>query len=116
MVYGCYYYPLFTLGFEELYRVKEAAFREAVLLAGAPKNTVRGTYERMQTWAKEANLIDEAEANRWQASRSLRNAYSHKMSRTLVGPNDAISNLDTTVELIEKLYRNCSQIASSTKE
>lgn len=107
MVYGCYHYPLFTLGHEELFRFGESAFREAIKETGASKTVIQKSYANLQKWANKENLIDSVEAERWSASRTLRNASSHKDETLLLGPNDALMQLDTTKELTEALFINC---------
>ncbi|MCV2882374.1 hypothetical protein [Actibacterium sp. XHP0104] len=111
MVYGCYYYPLFTLGIEELFRFGESAFREAVKEAEPCSSLNRKRYADLQKWASEAGLIDTATASRWNASRRLRNSVSHKDGAFLLGPNDALEQLDITKELVESLFINCRDYA-----
>ncbi|SNZ07420.1 hypothetical protein SAMN06265368_0939 [Cohaesibacter gelatinilyticus] len=107
MVYGCYHYPLFTLGKEELFRFGESAFREAIKEAKPPQSLLKKRYADLQTWAHEEGLINDDEARRWNASRQLRNFVSHKDGALLLGPNDALNQLDITKELTESLFINC---------
>ncbi len=109
MVYGCYSYPLFTLGIEELFRFGESAFAEAMKIADAPKAISRGKYFEQQEWAKSQGLMDDETARRWEASRRLRNSVSHKRGNFLLLPTDALRQLDTTKYLVENLFRNCEQ-------
>lgn len=107
MVYGCYHYPLFTLGMEELFRFGESAFREAIKEAEPPSGLTKRRYADLQKWASEEGLIDNAAASRWNASRQLRNSVSHKDAALLLGPNDALNQLDITKELVESLFISC---------
>ncbi len=107
MVYGCYHYPLFTLGMEELFRFGESAFREAIKEAEPPRDLTKKRYVDLQKWASEEGLTDIAAASRWDASRQLRNSVSHKDGAFLLGPNDALNQLDITKELVEALFINC---------
>ena len=115
MVYGCYHYPLFTLGHEEMYRFGESAFREAIKETGASKTVNRKSYADLQNWAHTKNLIDSVEAERWSLSRQLRNFVSHKNKKLLLGPNDALMQLDMTKELTEALFINCRSRTSNNK-
>lgn len=114
LVYGCYHYPLFTLGFEELFRFGESAFREAVKEFGASKTVVGKPYGQLQKWAHEQGLLDDDSERRWHASRSLRNSTSHKDSNLLLGPNDALNPLDVIIELTEELFKVCRASSQST--
>ncbi|WP_417261441.1 hypothetical protein [Celeribacter sp.] len=106
IVYGCYNYPLFTLGLEELFRFCESAFREAVKETGISTSKMK-RYVDFQEWALRENVIDEAAAKQWGAARRLRNSVSHKEGELLLGPNDALNQLDTTKRLVEQLFMNC---------
>lgn len=116
MVYGCYHYPLFTLGMEELFRFSESAFREAIKEAEPPRNLTKKRYVDLQEWASEEGLTDIATASRWNASRQLRNSVSHKDGAFLLGPNDALNQLDITKELVEALFISCRSHAKHKRE
>ncbi|WP_319825825.1 hypothetical protein [Thalassovita sp.] len=105
LVYGCYHYPLLTLGSEELFRFHESALREAVKEAGASKGVQNKPYTQLIEWAWQSGYLSDREQARWHASRSLRNSASHKVGACLVGPNDAAGTLHNTVELTETLFR-----------
>lgn len=111
IVYGCYHYPLFTLGIEELFRFGESAFREAIKETKPSKSTLKKTYAEIQNWACEQGLLDNVSAKRWSASRDLRNSFSHKDGPHLQGPNDAWSQLAVTKELTEALFQSCREYA-----
>ena len=113
MVYGCYHYPLFTLGFEEMLRFQESAFREAVKTTGASKTVLSKMYAPLQSWALEQGFLDDAHAKQWNASRSLRNATSHKDSALLLGPNDALNQIGNTIQLVQALFHACSKYDQS---
>ncbi|RFB04277.1 hypothetical protein DX908_02640 [Parvularcula marina] len=104
MVYGCFYYPLFTNGMEEIYRIKEAALKEACREGNASRATIGKGYKSLIDWAHSQGFIADDDLVRWHAGRSLRNAVSHKDKAMLLGPNDALRTLDISKELIEKLF------------
>lgn len=107
MVYGCYHYPLFALGSEELFRFGESAMRAALDEYECSKTILKKSYRELQRWAHENGLIDDAAFQRWSASRDLRNSTSHKNREFLHSPNFALSSLHITVELTEALFNTC---------
>ena len=114
MVYGCYHYPLFTLGIEELYRYLESALRAAVEEAGASSTVRKYPYAKLIIWAKNEGLIAPEKVSIWDAGRGLRNSTTHKSGPFLLGPNHALQDLKMAKELTEELFRTCrsrSQLA-----
>ena len=111
-VYGCYHYPLLTLGSEELYRFLESALREAAKEVGASKTVQGKSFAQLIEWAGNSGYLSSGEQGRWHAGRSLRNYASHKTRASLAGPNDAMKTLQTAVELVEALFR---RIRSASK-
>lgn len=114
-VYGCYHYPLLTLGSEELYRFLESALREAAKEVGASKAVQGKPFAQLIEWAGSSGYLGNGEQGRWHAGRFLRNSASHKTRSSLVGPNDAMKTLQTTVELVETLFQRIRS-ASKTKK
>lgn len=103
MVYGCYYYPLFSLGVEELYRYHEALIRTALGSAAYKPNGKSHTFNRMIEIAVEQNVLSEKEGEAWHAGRWLRNRSSHRESTFLLGPNNALDALQNARDRTEKL-------------
>lgn len=114
MVYGCYHYPLFTLGCEELYRFQESSLRAAVGETGATARVLKMKYAVLVDWAKDAGFMDARMADRWHAGRWLRNSTSHKTKNMLLGPNDALQHLSVTKELTEALFDACRTLDRQT--
>lgn len=114
MVYGCYHYPLFTLGCEELYRFQESSLRAAVGEAGATAHVLKMKYAVLLNWAKDAGFMDATMADRWHAGRQLRNSTSHKTKNMLLGPNDALRHLSVSKELTEALFDACRTLDVQT--
>lgn len=113
IVYGCYYYPLLSLGSEELFRFQESALREAAKESGASKAIQSTSYVKLIDWAWRNGLLNECERDHWHAARTLRNSASHKVGTILVGPNDAVSTLQTTVKLTRALFMQVRSTARS---
>lgn len=104
IVYGCYYYPLFTLGVEELCRFYETALNEFLSKVGSSKSTMRKSFKEKVTWMENNQHFDEQTADRWRSIVGLRNAASHKSSCTTLPPNLALHQLSIAVELIDDLF------------
>lgn len=102
--YGCYFYPLYTLGSGQLFRVLEAALLNRCAQLGAPKKVKR--YVEAIDWMKERGVLSEARYNQWNASRRLRNAFSHPDKQHLFSQPMAASNLEGAVELINELFED----------
>lgn len=105
MVYGCYHYPLFTLGCEELFRFGESSARLAAREIPEIEMSRKTNFFKLISAFRGLELIDEKSEYRWQATRSLRNSSSHKERSMLVGPNDALSALYVSKELTEELFQ-----------
>lgn len=100
--FGCYFYPLFTLGNEQLYRVLEAALTYKCDQFKAPEGVNK--FERRITWLRKKGLLSGQRSTQWNAARKLRNSSSHSIQQSLIDPPGAISGLRTAVELINELF------------
>ena len=94
IIYGCYHYPLFTLGFEELLRYHESLLMFVLGTDGFDKNGRPLNFASLIDKAVKLKLISDHERDSWHAGRELRNSTSHKVKSILLGPNDALSALD----------------------
>ncbi len=102
MVYGWFFYPLYTLGVEQLSRVAEAAISHKCKMLGAP--TAIGTFAKKIQWLAENSIIPESERNRWDSIRRLRNAVSHRESQPILAPGYLIGLLERFTEQINSLF------------
>jgi hypothetical protein len=101
MAYGYYFYPLFMLGAEQLFRVAEAAVRErAQQLRGPGKATFSENIQLLL----DGRLIDEADKPRWDAFRSLRNQASHPRYQQVLPPGPTIELLAEVAGAINQLF------------
>ena len=82
MLYGYFFYPLFTLAFEQLTRVAEAAVDHKCREMGRLKP--REKFADKIEWLADASVITEKE--RWDAIRNLRNRASHPKDQTIFTP------------------------------
>ena len=109
--YAWFYYPLLTLGAEQCTRCLEAAARERCKNFGiAVENTdkkgnPRAVHFRNLLAALIARgLLTDEDAVRWDVGRDLRNMASHPDDQMIFTPGQALGLLDTTIELINRLF------------
>ena len=81
MLYGCFFYPLFALGADQLLRVAESAVTYRCVELGLTKKDVR--YEVKLKKLKEFNHLTANEYDEWEMLRKMRNISSHSQIRSL---------------------------------
>jgi len=101
MTYGSLFYPLFTLGTEQLYRVLETAVRQKCQRMQAPKS--KSTYQKQVDWLMDQAVLDRQDEIRWQGARGLRNLASHPEQQTIIMPGQALDTLYFVAERIDQL-------------
>jgi hypothetical protein len=109
--YAWFYYPLLTLGAEQCTRCLEAAARECCKNVGiVVENTdKKGKLRPVHFGNLLAALIDRGlltneDAGRWDVGRDLRNMAAHPGDQMIFTPGQALGLLDTTIELINRLF------------
>jgi len=105
LVYGYFFYPLYTLGAEQLFRVADAGATHKCNSEGA--TSVDTFYKRVK-WLADHNIIPQADVPHWDALRHLRNYSSHPEVLTLGVPRDAIYALHDVAEKINALFNGSS--------
>ena len=75
MVYGYFFYPIYTLVYEQLYRVFEAAITFKCRSLGIPSK-IRW-FEKKLVWLKDKGITTYKDENSWQKVRRFRNRGSH---------------------------------------
>lgn len=115
LVYGWFFYPLYTAGSEQLFHVHEAAVAHRCDQLNTPK-TVR-TFATRLDWLFDQGHLTEQRFRQWTASRGLRNCAAHKKSQSIYDPTMAVSNVDIAVELINELFHTVGgdQMAETSK-
>jgi hypothetical protein len=102
LLYSLMFYPLLTLGSEQLFRVLEASaslkFKE---MSGPPKLK---TFEKRIAWLSENGAITAEQKPRWNALRQLRNVASHPTDQSIFSQSMALTILQATVDLIDPLF------------
>jgi len=102
MIYGNFFYPLFTLGAEQLYRVAEAAVKQRCAQMGG--SGLRSFSKRIN-WLHEESVIISTDVPRWHAVRKLRNYASHPNWQQIMAPGNALGTLETLSYLINQLFK-----------
>ena len=101
MIYGYFFYPLYTLATEQLFRVVEAAVLRKCKDLEAPKS--KQTFQQGIEWLISEGIIPVSAKPRWDAVRQLRNSTSHPNSQSIITPGIAI-------ELLEKIARQVNSL------
>jgi hypothetical protein len=104
--YGHFFYPLYTLGSEQLYRVADAAALHRYRDMGGPR-TKRGadpTCAARIRWLCQHGVIADKYAHQWGGFRELRNDTSHPEMQSLFTPGNAYTMLRAVAECVSALY------------
>lgn len=103
IAYGYFYYPLYTVGMDQLFRVQDAAVGERSTREGGPGP--RSTFKERLDWLGKHQRIDNARLLQLDAARRLRNSASHASTQSLATPIMAIDCLGTTATILNDLLR-----------
>ena len=113
ITYGWFYYPLLTLGAEQCSRCLEAAARERCKSIGIAVESIdkKGNprpvpFGNLLAHLKKRGLMTDKDAVRWDAGRDLRNYAAHPSDQMILTPGQAIGHLETTIELINRLFKS----------
>lgn len=104
--YGHFFYPLYTLGEQQLYRVADAAALHRYRDLGGPK-TKRGrdpAFAARIGWLHQHGAIADEHAHQWAGFRELRNEASHPDMQPLITPGNAYSTLTIVAKCVNALY------------
>jgi hypothetical protein len=102
LVYSLMFYPLLTLGAEQLFRVLEAS--ASLKCKELAASTRVGTFEKKIEWLGEKGAITAEQQLRWNAVRHMRNEASHPKDQSIYSLGMVLPILDATVELINPLF------------
>ena len=108
LVYGYFFYPLYSLACEQLFRVGEAAiiFRCKTFSPRLAKRTFK---EKIEFLFKKG-ILNELEKQRWHALRDLRNITSHPVDQSIYAPGEVIGILAQMAEDINTLLSEKTRI------
>lgn len=110
-VYGWYFYPLFYLGEEQLHRVVEAAAKSRYHQVGGSKR--RPSFEQAVERLIQLKVIPEADLERWNAVRWLRNVASHPSRQSVTTPGAVLSIFRAGAHDINRLFARAAHYPSA---
>ncbi len=103
--YGYFFYPLYTLATDQLWRVGEAAIRHRCQQLGLAEASSRLNLRARIDLLVRDGAISQQAAVAWNALRELRNAGSHPTDLVLLsGPPDAVDFLHRMAADINELF------------
>lgn len=102
LAYGWFFYPLYTLGGDQLYRVADAATVHKCRGMQAPKS--RKTFNKRVDWLVENGAILESDKFDWDTTRMGRNIGSHDEIQHIFSPGDAMLTLRRVADKINALF------------
>lgn len=106
LVFGYFFYPLFTLGTEQLFRVADSAVANKCKVVGGPRPKV--SFHKRVEWLANYGFIPQADVSLWTTLRDLRNATSHPEDNIPFVPRDAIYTLHDVARKINALFDGSS--------
>jgi len=102
LVYGYFFYPLFTLACEQLFRVGEAAITIRCDRINTRASSRR--FEKKIDFLFANGVLNEQEKQLWHALRTLRNISSHPKDQSIYTPGQVIQTMNRIVEDINELF------------
>jgi len=102
LLYGYFFYPLYTLAAQQLFRLTEAAVSHKCKALGAPNSKER--FAEKIRWLANKGVIPETDIPAWDAVRKLRNSASHPERQSIITPGMAIGLLERVTEQINDLF------------
>ncbi len=102
LVYSLMFYPLLTVGTEQMFRVFDTAVSAKCKAMQAPEKIQR--FADKIKWLEKQAVISPGQRPRWDAIRHLRNQASHPTDQSILPPAEALTILDIAVELINTLF------------
>jgi hypothetical protein len=102
MCYGYFFYPLYTLAYEQIFRVAETAVTLKCKALSAPRNLKR--FAQKVDFLITKSAIPSEQKLRWEGIRGLRNGASHPEMQSIVLPGNALHQLYLMAEVINNLF------------
>ncbi len=101
LIYGWFYYPLYSVGEDQLHRVAERAVAHRFTELGGPSRTK--TFADRIEWLNQQGVIPHGELPRWDAIRKIRNMGSHPTLQRVGPPGDALTTLKILARGIDQV-------------
>jgi hypothetical protein len=107
MLYGVCFYPLFTLGLEQVFRLMEAAAKAKATYLGISMVNAKGRYRSYgailaDLFAKKA--LSKTEYEYWLNAKEFRNETTHASSQPILMPPQVVGMLTSITEAINRLF------------
>ena len=102
MVYSYYFYPMYTLAANQLFRIGETALLLKAKNIGHSKN--KSTFSELLKFLRENDVLDDGTLRNWENLRKLRNIASHPHDQNIFSPSMALDILNFVVEDINTLF------------
>jgi hypothetical protein len=102
LAYGYYFYPLFTLGAEQMSRVAETAVRLKCEAEGIVPR--RDNYQSRLESLRDRGIMSVREWEQWDDLREIRNMASHPEDQTILLPAMAIGLVERIAQCINALF------------
>ncbi len=103
MCYGFFFYPLYTLGIGQMFRVLDAALKRYCEQIGPPPKPINKFHDRIN-WLQRTGVFSEFQSAKWHNLRQLRNLTSHTDSQEIMPLSWAHGILMDAQELINDLF------------
>ncbi len=106
MIYGVNFYPLYTVGAEQLFRVAENALRMKCNQTGIVPNQGKYMFANMLGALIKNRVIKREYIDIWNSFKKLRNIFSHPEFQQLFPPGDVLDWMDLVSEHINQLFES----------
>lgn len=103
ILYGVCFYPLFTLGLEQILRVQEAAARARAVLLGV--RVGKRPYEKILDELQTRELLSPEDHEAWTIRRRLWNLTTHADRASILLPAQAVDELTRVADSINRLFQ-----------
>jgi hypothetical protein len=107
VLYGVFFYPLFTLGLEQAFRLMEAAAKAKATSLGISMVNAKDRYRSYgailaDLFAKKA--LTKAEYEYWSNAKEFRNETTHANSQPILMPPQVVGMLSSITAAINRLF------------
>lgn len=113
LLYGYFFYPLYAIGQDQLWRVCEAAISEKFRQLDGPRG--RKAFALKIDWMHEGGFLSDEQKVWWSATKDLRNSASHPAFQTLITPLELPGDLRRTAHAINCLFDDSLDFMSPWK-
>lgn len=102
MIYGYFFYPIFTLASEQFTRIAETAVNIKCNELNCPKS--KNTFRKKVDWLLQESVLSNASHKKWKSIVHLRNKFSHPSRQNIFNPAIAINLMNAIAKNINLLF------------